>query len=58
MAAADPSNCKPASAERSMFFERFDRVFGAGGVIAAGATQDRRQGQLIEAYQKNEEQAW
>lgn len=41
-----------------MFFERFDRVFGAGGVIAAGATQDRRQGQLIEAYQKNEEQAW
>ncbi len=41
-----------------MFFERFDRVFGAGGVIATSAAQDRRQGQLIEAYQKNEEQAW
>jgi hypothetical protein len=54
MAARNAARRQPAAAQRAVLFERFNSVRGATWIIAAGRGEQRAQGDLVPANEKNE----
>ena len=54
MTARDSARREPTAAQRTVFFERFDRIRGAAWIITARGRQQRTQRDLISANEKNE----
>ncbi len=53
--AGDPAKREPQAARRAMHFDGLDSVGGAGRREAAGATGQRRNADLIGAYERDRE---
>jgi hypothetical protein len=57
IASEDSTKRKPASANRTVTFERFDRIHGAAWIIAARGRQERRKRHLIAADKEHEQRS-